>query len=79
MLRQLRVFLWEIVSELEMRLYPYYDESSIRMKTPATEDDLTFQWLKSYDERIDRLQDEMIWVKSKINELQNEQLKTKDL
>ena len=54
-----------------MKIYPYYDDMSTVHIKQELDNISIFEWLKSYDERITRLQDEMVWVKSKINELEN--------
>ncbi len=70
MLRHLRIILWEFVSELEQKLYPYCgdDDYYYEVKNDDTgEKYMIMDWIKSFDERIVRLQDEMMWVKSEIN------------
>ncbi len=84
MLFNLRVFLWSIVAELEYILYPWKDvnppeETSQKYNLPNTQlqNDLNYDWLKSHDEKISRLQQEMIWVQNEIHKL-NIELKTHD-
>lgn len=70
MFRKLRIFLWYIVSDLEQRLYPFHNEDDFyyEVKNDETgEKYFIIDWIKSFDERIIRLQDEMIWVKSEIH------------
>jgi hypothetical protein len=72
MFRHLRIILWEFVSILEQKLYPYCgdDDYYYEVKNDDTgEKYMIMDWIKSFDEKIVRLQDEMIWVKSEINEL----------
>lgn len=74
MFRKIRIWLWYIVSDLEQKLYPYEKEDRndfyYTIKNPDTgEEYMIIEWLKSFDQKIDRLQDEMIWVKSEINQL----------
>jgi hypothetical protein len=72
MLRQLRIILWEFVAELEQKLYPYCgdDDYYYEVKNDDTgQKYMIMDWIKSFDERIVRLQDEMIWIKSEINEI----------
>jgi len=76
MIKIIRIFLWEIVSNLEQRLYPYYEEDSgdfyYTVKNPDTgEQYAIIEWIKSFDERIQRLQDEMLWIKSEMNSLKS--------
>ena len=72
--RTIRILLWQIVSELEQRLYPYEKEDAndyyYTVKNDETgENYMIIEWIKSFDERIQRLQDEMLWVQSEIMEL----------
>ena len=73
-LRTIRVLLWQIVSNLEQRLYPYENEDTndyyYTVKNDETgENYMIIEWIKSFDERIHRLQDDMMWVQSEIREL----------
>lgn len=72
MIRRIRIFLWEIISTLEQSLYPYENEDSndyyYTVKNVETgENYMIIEWIKSFDERIQKLQDEMIWVRSELN------------
>lgn len=72
MLRKIRILLWHIVSDLEQRLYPYHQQDNndyyYLIKNDETgENYMVIEWIKSFDERIQRLQDEMLWVKSELN------------
>ena len=74
MIRQLRIILWQIVSELEQRLYPYEKEDAgdyyYTVKNEETgESYMIIEWIKSFDDRIQRLQDEMIYVQSELRDL----------
>ena len=74
MIRYLRILLWQIVSELEQRLYPYEKEDTndyyYTIKNEETgESYMIIEWIKSFDERIIRLQDEMLYVQSKLRSL----------
>jgi len=80
----LRVFLWTIVAELEYILYPWKKENppeeiSQKYNLPTTNVDqnFTYDWLKSHDEKISRLQKEIIWVQEQIHKL-NVELETHD-
>lgn len=69
MLKKLRIIIWSIVSELEQKLYPYYndDDYYYEVKNDNTgEKYMIIEWIKSFDERISRLQDEMVWIKSEL-------------
>lgn len=74
MLRKIRILLWHIVSDLEQRLYPYEKEDAgdyyYTIKNEETgENYMLIEWIKSFDERIQRLQDEMIYVQSELREM----------
>jgi hypothetical protein len=74
MLRKIRILLWHIVSDWEQRLYPYEKEDRndyyYTVKNEETgENYMMIEWIKSFDERIIRLQDEMIYVQSQLREL----------
>jgi hypothetical protein len=76
MFRKIRIFLWEIVSNLEQMLYPFDSEDRndyyYTVKNDETgESYMIIEWIKSFDERIIRLQDEMIWIKYKLKEIEN--------
>lgn len=73
-LKGIRVLLWQIASDLEQRLYPYDKEDSGDFYYTVKNDDtgenyMVIEWIKSFDERIIRLQDEMIWVKNEIRRI----------
>ena len=74
MIRYLRILLWQIVSELEQRLYPYEKEDTgdyyYTVKNDETgESYMIIEWIKSFDERIIRLQDEMLLVQSELRRM----------
>lgn len=84
MLFNIRVFLWTIVAELEYHLYPWKEEKppaevAKKYNLPETSYDqnLYYDWIQSHDQKIARLQDEMIWVQKEIHKL-NIELKTHD-
>ncbi len=77
MIRHLRIFLWQIVSELEQRLYPYEKEDAgdyyYTVKNDETgESYMIIEWIKSFDERIIRLQDEMLLVQSELRRMKGD-------
>lgn len=77
MLRRIRILLWQIVSDWEQRLYPYEKEDHndyyYTIKNEETgENYMIIEWIKSFDERIIRLQDEMLYVQSQLRDLKNE-------
>ena len=77
MIKTIRIFLWEVVAELEYHLYPWKDDTKPseeiirKYNLPETPFDknLHYDWLKSHDDKINRLQEEMIHVQKQINDL----------
>jgi hypothetical protein len=85
---KMRVWLWEIIAELEYYLYPWkidnppeYIRSRFNLSTNETdyEENLSFDWLKSHDEKIGRLQTEMLWVQEEIYKLKTEIVNIKNV
>lgn len=77
MIRKIRILLWKIVSDWEQRLYPYEKEDMndyyYTVKNDETgENYMIIEWIKSFDERIIRLQDEMIYVQSQLRNIGND-------
>ena len=79
----IREFLWVIVSEVEDWLYPYRDRLTpeerfeIRVKDPMSgENFMVEEVIQQQNERIERLQDEMINVQMKLSE-HEERFKTR--
>jgi len=76
MWENIRILLWQIISDLERRLYPYGDKDDDYYYTVKNDDTgesyMVIEWVKSFDERIIRLQDEMIYVKSQIRKLEHD-------
>ena len=77
MIRYLRIILWQIVSELEQRLYPYEKEDACDYYYTVKNDEtgesyMIIEWIKSFDERIIRLQDEMLLVQSQLRSIRND-------
>lgn len=76
MLKSFRVWLYERVLDLEETLYPYGDEQDyyIKVKNDETgEQHMMIDWIKSHNEKIDRLQEEMFYVRDKLRQLENGQ------
>ena len=75
MIRPIRIWLWGLVSELEYILYPWKTSSPPEWVKPEYklpedyEKNFNDDWLKSHDEKIARLQKEMIWVTQEIHKL----------
>jgi hypothetical protein len=77
MWRKIRILLWSIVADWEQRLYPYEKEDHndyyyTVKNTETGENYMIVEWIKSFDERIQRLQDEMIWVTNQIRKMKND-------
>jgi len=75
-IKRLRILLWQIVSDWEHRLYPYEKEDAGDYYYTVKNDDtgenyMVIEWIKSFDDRIQRLQDEMLYVKTEIREIKN--------
>ena len=72
---KIREFAWVIVSEIEDWLYPYHnrltpdEQFEIRVKDPMSgQNFMVEEHIQSINERIERLQDEMINVQMKLSE-----------
>ena len=83
LLFKIREFAWVIVSEIEDWLYPYHnrltpdEQFEIRVKDPMSgESFMVEEHIQSINERIERLQDEMINVQMKLSE-HDERFKTR--
>ena len=70
---KIREFLWVCVSEVEDWLYPYRnrltpeEQFEIRVKDPMTgENFMVEEHIQSQNERIEKLQDEMMYVLDKL-------------
>ena len=80
---KIREFAWVIVSEIEDWLYPYRnrltpdEQFEIRVKDPMSgENFMVEEVIQQQNERIERLQDEMINVQMKLSE-HDERFKTR--
>ena len=76
LLFKLREFTWAIVSEVEDWLYPYRtDDTEPLWAENDSDDDSVVTYLKAQsdanNDRIDRLQSEMLYVTSQISEINN--------
>ena len=78
MIQTLRVWLWGIVAELEYQLYPWKKSDpplDIAQKYNLDQDyssNLHYDWLKAHDEKINKLEENMINVFNQIHTLQSE-------
>ena len=73
---KLREFAWAIVSEVEDWLYPYRtDDTEPLWAENNSDDDSVVTYLKAQsdanNDRIDRLQSEMLYVTSEVNKINN--------
>ena len=71
---KIREFAWAVVSEVEDWLYPYRtDDTEPLWAEKDVDDDSVVTYLKAQsdanNDRIDRLQSEMLYVTSKIHEI----------
>ena len=80
---KIREFAWVVVSEIEDWLYPYRNQLTpdeqfeIRVKDPmSVENFMVEEHIQSINERIERLQDEMINVQMRLAE-HDERFKTR--
>ena len=80
---KIREFAWVVVSEIEDWLYPYRNQLTpdeqfeIRVKDPMSgENFMVEEHIQSINERIERLQDEMINVQMRLSE-HDDRFKTK--
>ena len=76
LLFKLREFAWAIVSEVEDWLYPYRtDDTEPLWSENNSDDDSVVTYLKAQsdanNDRIDRLQSEMLYVTSEVNKINN--------
>ena len=73
---KLREFAWAMVSEVEDWLYPYRtDDTEPLWAEKDSDDDSVVTYLKAQsdanNDRIDRLQSEMLYVTSEVNKINN--------
>ena len=71
----IREFLWVIASEVEDWLYPYRNQLTpeqkfeVRVKEPVTgEMWMVEELIEQMNQKVDKMQDDMIWMKDKILE-----------
>ena len=74
MIRRIRILLWNIVSNLESILYPYESDDNQDYYYTVKNDDtgeeyMIIEWIKSFDERIIKLQEDMMWVQSELSRM----------
>lgn len=76
MIKNLRILLWGLAVELQYHLYPFdvepEDEYYIKIKNDDTgEEYFVMDWIKSHNEKINNLEDKMIWVIHELNSIKN--------
>ena len=83
LLFNIREFLWMIADEIADRLYPYHnrltpdEQFEIRVKDPMSgENYMVEECIQQQNERIEKLQDDMLTVMSRLAE-HDERLKTR--
>ena len=79
MFRSFHIWLWGLVMELEYKLYPWKTNSPPEWAInrynldheiiDEYEDHIHYNWIKSHEQKINRLQSEMIYVLSKIKKI----------
>lgn len=82
MIRALQIKLWSLVAELEYLLYPWKTKQPPEWAvqrynldhgiTDDHEDMIYYNWIKAHDERIGRLQSEMIHIQNEVKRLNQE-------
>ena len=74
---KIREFAWAVVSEVEDWLYPYRTDATepLWAENPDSTDDSVVTYMKAQmdanNDRIDRLQSEMLYVTSEVNKINN--------
>ena len=74
---RIREFAWAMVSEVEDWLYPYRTDATepLWAENSNTDDDSVVTYMKAQmdanNDRIDRLQSEMLYVTSEVNKINN--------
>ena len=72
---KLREAIWWMVAELEDVLYPYYDRPVQNWRYPDVDEESEFDaHMQSANDRIERLQSEMLYVQEEIVKLKNREL-----
>ena len=86
MIRKFQIWLWGIVAELEYHLYPWktskppqwaVERYNVDHGITDNFEDFYFRWIKGHKELIEKLQDEMLWVRKELHNL-NEALNLLD-
>ena len=82
MIRKFRIWLWGIVMEIEDMLYPWktsqppswaIERHNLPDHYDNELDEIIYkEWIKAHDEKISRLQSEMILVQNQLHKLQSE-------
>ena len=80
MLREIHIWIWGLVSDFEHFIYPWKVSTppdwaieryclDHNVVDPYDQDRIYNDWIKSHDEKISRLQEEMIQVQKTLKEL----------
>jgi len=85
MIRSIHIWLWGMIAELEHILYPwksstppswaaerYGVDANTLYDDPNFDNDLHFDWLKSHDEKLNKLEENMILAFDEIHKLKTE-------
>lgn len=76
LLFNIRVFLWNIVFELENFLYPYKDKEPevdyyyIIKNDETGEKYSVLEWIKSFDKRMEKIEDNIIFTHSELRKIE---------
>ena len=83
MIRSIRVWLWSVVAEMEYALYPWKKKNPPQwavdrykldsgMMEDIDNEYLYFDWLKSQEQKIQKIEENIIFIIKELRELKNE-------
>jgi hypothetical protein len=83
MIRSIRVWLWSLVAEMEYALYPWKKKNPPQwavdrykldsgMMEDIDNEYLYFDWLKSQEQKIQKIEENIIFIIKELRELKNE-------
>ena len=84
MWKDFRFFLWGLAMDLQNALDPHEvdpeDEYYVRVKNDDTgEEYMVLDWIQGHNEKINALEEKMIWVISELNRLKQEKIMYEEL
>ena len=82
MIKNIHVWLWGIVAELEYKLYPWKTNTppdwaaskynlDIDIKDPYDQDNIYYDWIKSHNEKINKIEANIINLYTEIESLKS--------